>query len=85
MTSSEESYQYFSIISKFVCCDFSIKKNVAFTLTSFAILKWDEYLIIISLTAIWGNGSDTAQLLLKLEANLLDQNMNALEFELSKM
>ena len=38
--------------------------------------------------AIWVTGSDTAvQMLLELEANLLDQNVNELEFdnELSSM
>ena len=35
------SFQHhFSIISKFVCCGFYMKKNVAFTLISFALLKW---------------------------------------------
>ena len=31
--------QHFSIISKFICCGFYMKKNVAFTLISFAVLK----------------------------------------------
>ena len=44
MTSSEGFQQHFSIISKFVYCGFYIKKNVAFTLISFAVLKWDECL-----------------------------------------
>ena len=44
MTSSEGFQHHFTIISKFVCCDFYLKKNVAFTLISFAVLKWDEYL-----------------------------------------
>ena len=39
MTSSEGFQQYFSIISNFFCCGFYMKKNVAFTLISFAILN----------------------------------------------
>ena len=34
--------QHFSIISKFVCCGFYIKKDVAFTLISFALMKWND-------------------------------------------
>ena len=40
MTSSEGFEQHFSIISKFVCYGFYVKKNVVFTLISFAVLKW---------------------------------------------
>ena len=60
-----------------------MKKNVAFALISFAVLKWygclsfqvpfkllDEILV---------------QLLIELEVNLLDQNVNELEFQLSRM
>ena len=36
----------FSIISIFVCCDCYMKKNVAFTLISFAVLKWDDCLSV---------------------------------------
>ena len=36
----------FNNISKFVCCGFYIKKNVAFKLISFAVLKWDECLSV---------------------------------------
>ena len=32
--------QHFSIFSKSVCCGFYLKRNVAFTLISFAVLKW---------------------------------------------
>ena len=39
MTSSERFQQHFNIISKSVCCGFYMKKNVAFTLISFAVLK----------------------------------------------
>ena len=38
--------QHFSIISKFVCCGFYIKKDVAFTLISFALLKWHQCLSV---------------------------------------
>ena len=83
MTSSEGFQHHFSIISKFVCCGFYMKKNVAFTLISFAVLKWDEYLsvqlpfeLLVQIPV---------QLLPELEANWLDQNVNELEFELSRM
>ena len=46
MTSSEGFQQHFSIVSKFVCCGFYIKKNVAFTLTSSAVLILDECLSV---------------------------------------
>ena len=44
-----------------------VKKNVAFTLISFAVHKWDDCLSIAS------------------RANWLDQTVNELEFELSRM
>ena len=46
MASSEGFQQHFSIISKFVCCGFYMKKNVAFTVISFAVLKWDDCLSV---------------------------------------
>ena len=58
MTSSEEFQHHFSIISKFVCFYFFVKKIVAFTLISFAVcteMRW----LFISSTAIWVTGSDT--------------------------
>ena len=58
-----------------------MKKNVAFTLISFAVLKWDEYLSVQVPFELPFQIS--VQLLLELEANLLDQN--ELEFELSRM
>ena len=60
-----------------------MKKNVAFTLISFAVLKWDECLSVqlpFQVTV-----QIPIQLLLEVEANLLDQNVNELEFELSRM
>ena len=39
MTSSVGFQNHFTIISKFVCCGCYMKKNVAFILISFAILK----------------------------------------------
>ena len=45
-------------------------KNVAFTIISFAVLKWDESVQLPFELPI--------QLLLELEANLLDQNVNEL-------
>ena len=56
-----------------------MKKDVAFTLISFAVLKCDECLSVELLFEI------PVQLLLEIEANLLDQNVNELEFELSRM
>ena len=83
MTSSEGFQQHFSIISKVVCCGFYMKKNVAFTLISFPVLKWDECLSVqlpFELPV-----EIPVQLLLELEGNLLDQNVKELEFERSRM
>ena len=83
MTSYEWFLQYFSIISKFVCCGFYIKNNVDFTLISLAVLKGDECLLVqlpFELTV-----QIPVQLLIELEANLLDQSVNGLEFEQSRM
>ena len=83
MTSSEEFQQYFSIISKFVCYDFYIKKNVAFTLISFAVLKRNDcssFQLPFELPV-----QILVQLLLELEPNLVIQSVIELEFELSKM
>ena len=61
------------------------KKNVAFTLLSFAVLKWDDCLSVqvpfeLPVQIL------VQQLLPELEENLLDQNVNELiEFELSRM
>ena len=56
-----------------------MEKNVAYTLISLAVLKLDECLSVQlpfeSLVQI------PFQLLLDLESNLLDQNVNELEFE----
>ena len=60
-----------------------MKKDLVFTLTSFAVLKWDDCLSVqvpFELPV-----QIPVQLLLELEANWLDQNMNELEFELSRM
>jgi hypothetical protein len=54
-------------ISKFVCCGFYMKKNVASTLISFAVTKQDEYLSVqlpFELPV-----QILVQLLLELEAN----------------
>ena len=82
MTSSEGFQQHFSIISKFVCCGFDIK-NVAFTLISFAVLKWDDCLSVqlpFELTV-----QTPVQLLLELEPSGLFQIVIELESELSRM
>ena len=57
-----------------------MKNNVAFTLISFAVSKWDECLSVqlpFELPV-----QIPIQLLLELEANLLDQNVIELEYEL---
>ena len=46
MTGSEGFQQHSSIISKSVRSDFYMKKNVAFTLISFAVLKGDDCLSV---------------------------------------
>ena len=71
--------QHFSIISKSVCYDFYLKRNVAFTLISFDVLKWDDCLSVQVPFEL------PVQLLLEPEANWLDQNVNLLEFELPRM
>ena len=60
-----------------------MKKNVAFTLISFAVLKWDDCLSVQVLFEV--PVQLLVQLLLELEANWLDQNVDELEFELSRM
>ena len=58
MTSSEGFQQHFSIISKYVCCGFYMKKNVAFYTHLFCCteMRW----LFISSTAIWVTRSDTS-------------------------
>ena len=58
-----------------------MKKNVAFKLISFAVLKYDECLSVQLPFQV----QIPVQLLLKVEGNLVDQNVNELELELSKM
>ena len=60
-----------------------MKKNVGFALISFAVLKWDVGLSVqlpFELPV-----QIPVQLLLELEANLQDQNVNEVEYELSRM
>ena len=45
MTSSRGFQQHISIISKKIFFDFYMKKNLAFTLISFAVKKLYEYLL----------------------------------------
>jgi hypothetical protein len=66
-----------------VCCGFYMKKNVAFTLISFAVLKWDDCLLIQLLFELMVK--IPVQLLLELGMNLLVQNVIEIEFELSRM
>ena len=56
-----------------------MKKNVAFTLISFAVQKWDNCLSVQLPVEL------PIQLLLELEPKLLVQNVIELEFELSRM
>ena len=60
-----------------------MKKNITFTLISLAVLKVDDCLSVQVLFELLIE--IPVQLLLELEANLLDQNVNELEFELSRM
>jgi hypothetical protein len=46
MTSSEGFQQHYSIFSKFACCGFYMKNNVAFTLISFTVLQLDYCLSV---------------------------------------
>ena len=83
MTSSEGFQRHSSIISKFVYFGFYMKNNVAFTFISFAALRRDDFLSVqlpFELPV-----QIPVQLLLEVEANLLDQNVYKLEFELPRM
>ena len=60
-----------------------MKKNVAFTLISFTVLKWDVCLSVqLPFELLF---QIPVQLLLKLEPNWRVQNVIELEFELSRM
>ena len=83
MTISEGFQQHLSVISKSVGFGFYMKKNVDFTLISFAVLKWDECLSVQLSFEL--PVQIPVQLLLELEVNWLVQNVNELEFELSRM
>ena len=58
-----------------------MKKNVAFTLISFAVMKWDDCLLVQLPFELMVQ----ILLLLELEPNLLVQNVIEVEFELSRM
>ena len=73
MTSSEGFQQRFSLISKFVCCGFYMKKNVAFILISFAVLKCDDCVSVQLPFKLWVQMP--VQLLLEIDLNLLVQNV----------
>ena len=60
-----------------------MKKNAAFTLISFAVLKWDECLSVQLPFEL--PDQIQVQLILELKPDSLDQNVNDLEFELSRM
>ena len=60
-----------------------MKNNVVFTLISFAVLKLDDCLSVQVPFEL--QVQIPVQLLLELEAKLLVQNVNELEFELSRM
>ena len=57
-----------------------MKRNVAFTRISFAVLKWDGCLSVQLPFEL-----PVPVQILELEANWLDQNVNELEFDLSRM
>ena len=61
---------------------FYMKKNVALTLNNSDVRKWEE--CFISSTAIWVTSSNTGSDASRW-ANLLNQNVNKLEFELSRI
>ena len=91
MTSSEGFQQHFSIFLKLVSCGFHMKENVAFTVMSFAVLKWDDYLSVQMEPALSVQlpfeilVQIPVQLLQELEPNLPVQNGIELEFYLSRM
>ena len=83
MTSSEGFQHHFGIISNSFVVIVTWKKNVSFTLISFVVLKWDDFLSVqvpFELPV-----QILVQLLIELEANWIDQNVNELEFEPSRM
>ena len=83
MTSSKGFQHHFNIISKFVCCGCYMKKNAAFALISFAVLKWHECLsfqLPFELTV-----ELPVQLHLELEVNLLVRNVIEREIEREKV
>jgi hypothetical protein len=71
------------IISKFVFCGFYVKKNLVFTLISFGVLKSDECLSVRLPFEL--QFEIPFQLLLELEVNLVVQNVNEIQFKLSRM
>ena len=83
MTSSKGFQHHFNIISKFVCCGCYMKKNAAFALISFAVLKWHECLsfqLPFELTV-----EIPVQLHLELEVNLLVRNVIEREIKREKV
>ena len=59
-----------------------MKKNVDFTLISFAVLKSDDSL---SVQVPFDTGSDTGSVVSRAKGKLTRPNVNELEFELSRM
>ena len=83
MTSSKGFQHHFNIISKFVSCGCYMKKNAAFALISFALLKLHECLsfqLPFELTV-----EIPVQLHLELEVNLLVHNVIEREIEREKV
>ena len=83
MTSLKGFQHHFNIISKFVCCGCYMKKNAAFALISFAVLKWHECLsfqLPFELTV-----EIPVQLHLEPEVNLLVHNVIEREIEREKV
>ena len=83
MTSSKGFQHHFNIISKFFCHGCYMKKNPAFALISFAVLKWHECLsfqLPFELTV-----ELPVRLHLELEVNLLVRNVIEREIEREKV
>ena len=83
ITNLEGFHNHLAIFLLFFCCVCYMKRNAAFTLISFVVLKWDDCLsfqLPVELQV-----EITVQLHLELEMNWLVQNVNELQFELSRM
>ena len=64
---------------------FYIKKNVALTVISFAVLKWDDCLSVQLPFEILVDGSDTGSVPSWARTKLTSSNVVEIEIELSRM